>query len=98
MAFPVTVETILAKFARIVVIQTIDTFLEEVYILEQQFAINNYLIEKNKFVIDKEAKENDINAILLETVLKLEIFYRGRIYNRILEKIICRFFPKIAIK
>ena len=35
---------------------------------------------------------------MLETVLKLEIFYRGRIYNRILEKIICRFFPKIAIK
>lgn len=45
----------------------------KIYILEQQFAINNYLIEKNKFVIDKEAKENDINAILLETVLKVSV-------------------------
>lgn len=39
LAFPVTVETILSKFARIVVVQTIDTFVEEVYILEHQLNI-----------------------------------------------------------
>ena len=98
MAFPITVETVLAKFARIVVVQKIDTFVEEVYIIEHQLGMNNYLIEKNKFVIDKVARENDINTILLETILKLEIFYRGRMYNKILEKMVCRFFPKIAIK
>ena len=98
LAFPVTVEAILSKFARIVVVQTIDTFIEEVYILEHQLNMEHPLIKRNKFVIDKAARDNDISVVLLETVLRLEIFYRGRIYNKLLEKFICRFFPQIAIK
>ncbi|RJV71418.1 hypothetical protein DWY90_14395 [Coprococcus sp. AF27-8] len=98
MAFPITIEAILSKFTRIVVVQTIDTFVEEVYILEHQLGMDNYLINKNKFVIDNAARENDINTVLLETVLRLEIFYRGRKYNRILERVVCQFVPKIAIK
>lgn len=74
MAFPITIEAILSKFTRIVVVQTIDTFVEEVYILEHQLGMDNYLINKNKFVIDNAARENDINTVLLETVLRLEIF------------------------
>lgn len=97
-SFPITLEAILAKFTRIVVVQTIDTFLEEVYILEHQLNMKCSLVEKNKFLIDKVARENDINVILLETILRLEIFYRGRLYNRVLEKIICRYFSWIAIK
>lgn len=98
LAFPVTVETILSKFARIVVVQTIDTFVEEVYILEHQLNIECPLIEENKYIIEKIARDNDISVVLLETVLRLEIFYRGRIYNRMIEKFACRFFPRIAIK
>lgn len=98
LAFPVTVEAILSKFARIVVVQTIDTFVEEVYILEHQLNMEHPLIEENKFIIEKIARDNDVSVVLLETVLRLEIFYRGRKYNRMIEKFICRFFPRIAIK
>lgn len=98
MAFPVPVEALISKFARIVVVQTIDTFIEEVYILEHQLNMECSQIENNRYCIDKVSRENDINAVLLETILRLEIFYRGRLYNRILEKIICKFFGKIAIK
>ena len=98
LAFPVTVEAILSKFARIVVVQTIDTFVEEVYILEHQLNMEHPLIEENKFIIEKIARDNDVSVVLLETVLRLEIFYRGRKYNRMIERFICRFFPRIAIK
>lgn len=98
MAFPITVEAILSKFARIVVVQTIDTFVEEVYILEHQLNMESPKIEKNRYLIDRVARENDINVVLLETILRLEIFYRGRVYNRLLEKCICKYFSKIAIK
>ncbi|MGE9950007.1 hypothetical protein [Coprococcus catus] len=98
LAFPVSVEAILSKFARIVVVQTIDTFVEEVYILEHQLNMEHPLIEENKFIIEKIARDNDVSVVLLETVLRLEIFYRGRKYNRMIERFICRFFPRIAIK
>lgn len=97
MALPIPVETLVAKYSRMVVVQTIDTFMEEIYILEHQLPMKNYRIEKNKYLIDEVARENDINAKLLESVLKLEIFYRGRIYNRLLEWFICKFFTKAAI-
>lgn len=99
MAFPITVEAILSKLARIVVVvQTIDTFIEEVYILEHQLNMEHSFIERNRFAIDKAANENDINVVPLETILQLEVFYRGRMYNRILEKCVCIFFLRIAIK
>lgn len=98
MAFPITAESVLSKFTRIVVVQTIDTFVEEVYILEHQLNMESTKIEKNKYLIDKMARENDINVILLETILRLEIFYRGRVYNKFLEKCLCKYFSKIAIK
>ena len=96
-AFSFSIESLLAK-SSVVIVQTIDTFKEEVYILERQLAIDNYEIKHNKFAIDNAAKENDINVVLLETILRLENFYRGRMYNKILEKILCRFFPVIALK
>ena len=93
-----SLEAILSKFTRIVIVQNIDTFIEEVYILQNQLNMDQPMIEKNKYSINKVAKENDINIKLLETTLRLEIFYRGREYNIILEKIICNFFSKIARK
>lgn len=95
---PVSLEAIIARFARIVVVQTIDTFIEEVYILEHQLNMECIPIERNKYLIDRVARENDINVLLLETILRLEIFYRDRLYNRILEKCICNYFSEIAIK
>lgn len=98
MAFPIPLEAIISKFARIVVVQTIDTFLEEVYILEHQLNMECPSIEKNKYFIDRVARENDISTVLLETILRLEVFYRGRVYNTILEKCACTFCSKLAIK
>jgi hypothetical protein len=97
-AFPITIETIISKFTRIVVAQTIDTFIEEVYILEHQLNMECSAIEKNRYLIDRVARENDVNIVLLETILRLEIFYRGRAYNRVLEKCACKYFSGIAIK
>lgn len=98
MAFPITIEAVISKFARIVVVQTIDTFIEEVYILEHQLNMDCPKIEKNRYLIDKAARDNDINVILLETILRLEIFYRGRVYNSVLEKCACKYFGRVAIK
>lgn len=98
MAFPIPLEAIISKFACVVVVQTIDTFIEEVYILEHQLNMECPQIEKNKYHIDRVARENDISILLLETVLRLEVFYRGRVYNKILEKFVCIFFSELAIK
>lgn len=97
-AFPITLEAVIARFARIVVVQTIDTFIEEVYILEHQLNMKCPQIEKNEYLIDRVAKENDINVVLLDTILRLEIFFRGRVYNKLLEKCACRFLSEIAIR
>ena len=77
MAFPIPLEAIISKFACVVVVQTIDTFIEEVYILEHQLNMECPQIEKNKYHIDRVARENDISILLLETVLRLEVFYRA---------------------
>lgn len=98
MAFPIPIEAVISKFARIVVVQTIDTFIEEVYILEHQLNMECSKIENNRYLIDSAARDNDINVKLLETILRLEIFYRGRTYNSVLEKCACRYFSSVAIK
>ena len=98
MVVPVSIEAIISKFARIVIVQTIDTLKEEIYILERQLNMECQVIEKNKYIIEKVAKENDINVTLLETILRLEIFYRGREYNKLLEKFICQYCSSVAIK
>lgn len=98
MVVPVSIEAIISKFARIVIVQTIDTLKEEIYILEHQLNMECQVIEKNKYIIEKVAKENDINVTLLETILRLEIFYRGREYNKLLEKFICQYCSSVAIK
>ena len=98
MAFPIPLEAIISKFACVVVVQTIDTFIEEVYILEHQLNMECPQIEKNNYLIDRVARENDISIVLLETILRLEVFYRGRVYNKILEKLVCIFLGKLAIK
>lgn len=98
MVVPVSAEVIIAKFARIVVTQTIDTFIEEVYILEKQLNMECSQVENNRYLIDRVARENDINVALLETILRLEIFYRGRMYNKLLENCACKYFSTLAIK
>lgn len=49
------------------------------------------------YKIENVAKENDINPKLLRIILYLEIFYRKRIYNQLLQNFICKFMKKLAI-
>lgn len=97
-AIPIPVETIIAKFTHVVIVQRIDTFKEEVYICEKQLNMDYISINNNKYKIDDIAKDNDINIKLIETVIKLECFYRGRLYYRFVENILTKYFCKYAIK
>ena len=95
---PIPIETFIAKYSHVVIIQNIDTFLEEVYICERQVNMKNHSIELNKYIINKIAKENDINIKILETIIRLECFYRKRLYYRIMEYILTKYFSFYAIK
>lgn len=95
---PVPAEMILAKFTHVVIIQKIDTFLEEVYILEKQLNMRYPQLESDKYLIDDVAKECNINVKLLKTILQLEIIYRERMYYRGLEWFLCRFLKGFAVR
>lgn len=97
-AVPIPIETILAKCSSIVIVQTVDTFVEEVYILEKQLNMKCMLIENNKYIIDDVAAENDIDVDLLKAILHLEIIYRNRLYYQAIEWIMCRCLKNIAIR
>ena len=43
-----SLEAILSKFTRIVIVQNIDTFIEEVYILQNQLNMDQPMIEKKQ--------------------------------------------------
>lgn len=98
MAIPIPVESCIAKFSHVAIVQKIDTFLEEIYIYEQQLNMPCRSVEINKFVIDDVAKSNDINTKFLETIVKLECFYRKRIYYKFIETLLTRLFSSYAIK
>lgn len=97
-ALPIPVESAIAKFTHVVIIQRIDTFREEVYICEKQLNMNYISIDNNKYIIEDVAKRNDINIKLLETVIKLECFYRERLYYRFIENILTKYLSGYAIK
>lgn len=97
-AIPIPIEAIIAKFTHIVIVQKIDTFKEEIYIIQRQVQMDNIKIDKNKYLIDDVAKENDINVCLLYTIIKLEMIYRERLYYKILEYIACKVFRNYTIK
>ena len=98
MAIPIPVESCIAKFSHVAIVQKIDTFLEEIYIYEQQLNMPCRSVDINKFVIDDVAKSNDINTKFLETIVKLECFYRKRIYYKFIETLLTRLFSSYAIK
>ena len=66
--------------------------------MEKQLNMKCPQVEHNKYLVDRVARENDINVALLETILRLEIFYRGRLYNKLLENCACKYFSTLAIK
>lgn len=96
--FPISLEVIISQIGSVTIIQTIDTFKEDLYILGHQLSMKNSRIERNKYNIDHYARENDINSKLLEAILRLEIFYRGNSHTKLLEKLLCGYFRKAAIK
>lgn len=49
MLVPLTMESIISHFGRVVIDQSLDVFREEVYILTGQLNMECYRIEKNKY-------------------------------------------------
>ena len=97
-AIPIPVETIIAKFTHVVIVQRVDTFREEVYICEKQLNMDYTSINLNKYKIDDVAMDNDINIELIETIIKLECLYRERLYYRFVENVLTKYFSKYAIR
>lgn len=95
---PISLESFIGKISVITIDLDIDTFRGEAYILKQRINTDHPAIEKNKYIIDNVAKENNISVDLLNTIIKLELIYRGDVSIYIAEKILCKFFRKFAIK
>ncbi len=98
MILPIPTEALIARFTHVVMEEKIDTFEEEVLIIERELNIKYPRIERNKHTIDETAKTYNINPKLLTVILKLEIFYRDRIYYSVSEKLLCTVFKSLAIK
>lgn len=98
LAIPIPLESLIAKLSCVVIVQTLDTYLEQAYLIERQINIEHPKLKANKYLIDDVAKKNDININILYGILQLEIFYRERIYYRILENILCKYMEDVAIK
>lgn len=97
MAIPIPIELVMAKISYVVIDNELDTFLEEIYILERKLNQECPKIKNNIYLIDNVAREKNININLITTILKLELFYRNRFYYYFLEKFLCRFLSKVAI-
>lgn len=95
---PVSFESILANISGVVKHIDIDTFTEEVQILNHQLEIENEIINIYRYEINNISVSNNIPTELLETIVNLEYIYRGRWYNSLCESILCHLFPKFAIR
>lgn len=98
-AFPVTFEGFVSKsINNVPFYNDIDTFHEDLKIVKYQLKLEYPLIETYCYEINKAAKKNNINVNLLKTILTLEYINRGQCYNRLIETILCKYFPSIAIR
>ncbi len=95
---PVSFEGILAKYSSTIKGIDIDTFLEEVRILKSQLEVENDILNSYKYEIERICNENGIDVMLLKTIVNLEYIFRGRWYIWLGELLVCKVFPKIAIK
>ena len=94
---PIPIEAVITKCASIVIVLDVNTFHEEIEILKYQLAIPNRIVERNKYIVDDIARENDVNYELLLTILKLELIYRAIWSNRILEGVAVHWMKKRVI-
>ena len=94
----IPVEVFIAKLTSLVVVLDLDTFHEEVEILENQLTIPNRVVERNKYIINDIAKENNISYELLAYIIRFEDLYRGALINKILENLVVKFDKNRAIK
>ncbi|AEM78250.1 hypothetical protein [Thermoanaerobacter wiegelii] len=97
-AFPVTFEGLVSKNIVTSIYKDIDTFHEDLKIVKYQLELEYPTINAYYYEISEAAKENNINVDLLTTILTLEYINRGQWYNRLMETILCKYFPSIAIR
>lgn len=95
---PISFEGMLARFSGVVTQIDLDTYLEEVKILNSQLSIENEILKTYEYEIQRICHANFIDVELLKTIVALEYIYRGQWHNRLSEIILCRYFPWLAIK
>lgn len=96
--FPVSFDGVLAKFSFLGSGIDLDTYLEEIKIVDILLYCEKYILDLYSYEIERICNKYDISKELLETIASLEYIYRGRWYYRFLEIILCKYFPKTAIK
>ncbi len=95
---PMSFEAFLAKISSVVVSQDIQSFREELRILNYQMDFETYITDLYEYEIKSVCERNDISTDLLNTIIKLEYIHRGKWYYNLFEKIISKFFTNVAIK
>ena len=96
--FPISLEAILAKVFSIKIPSDVDLYREEARILNQKIDFENYIIRTYKYEILSACRKNNVSTDLLKTIILLEQAHRGIWYIILSERLLCRIFPKIAIK
>lgn len=95
---PVSLESLLAKNSKILVYQDIDTFHQDIKILNAQIDIESFSIRLYEYEINHYCKLYNVNLELVKTILALEQIKRGQWFYKYVEILLCRYFPTLAIK
>lgn len=98
MVIPVSAEQLIVKYSKVIAPVTIDSFREELYIMQWQLKSYDLFDKKNRYLINEAARQYDLSLGWINTILKLERHYRGNMANQMLEYILCRYFPNRAIE
>lgn len=98
MVIPVSAEQLIVKYCKVIAPVTIDSFREELYIMQWQLKSYDLFDKKNRYLINEAARQYDLSLGWINTILKLERHYRGNMANQMLEYILCRYFPNRAIE
>lgn len=98
MLLPVSAEQIIIKYSKVHVPIRIDTFQEELSIMKLQLKEKDLFDQKNKYVIERVSRKYNLHVQWLQSILKMERYYRDNSSNRIAEYLLCSWFPNYAIK
>lgn len=98
MLLPLSAEQMIIKYSKVIVPIRIDTFQEELSIMKWILKEKDLFDQKNKYIIEHMSRKYDLHVQWLQSILKMERYYRDNSWNRIVEYLLCFWFPNYAIK